>query len=134
VSVRITGRRAIEAAETLGLRLWAYADPTSDGGPVDLAEAKDIARSDPSLITLVEGDLEAWFARNGEQHAVYRRLLKIETSGHSPDLRRLASDERQSMHTALASGDLVRVALAVASANQLFDGWGLERARAASKR
>ena len=54
----------------------------------------------------------------------YKRLLSLETNGRSaPDMRRVMSGERQSLHVALASGDPGRIAAAEAEANWVISMW-----------
>lgn len=47
-----SGSEAIEYAIRTGARLWKAADPTEGARVVSLAEAEEIVRQDPSLITV----------------------------------------------------------------------------------
>ena len=48
--IRISGRRAIDQAETLNIQLHKFADAVDGARAVTIAEARDIAAEDPSLI------------------------------------------------------------------------------------
>lgn len=49
---KLTGHEAIAYAEHFGLDLQKATDPTEEAREVDVDEAKDIAKEDPSLISI----------------------------------------------------------------------------------
>lgn len=54
---KLTGHAAIEYAETHGLTLSKYADPTEDGREgLSVDEAREVAKEDPSLIFIEDGE------------------------------------------------------------------------------
>lgn len=56
----LTGYDAIDYAEANGLTLAKYADPTEDAREgLTVAEAREIAREDPSLIYVPADDTDA---------------------------------------------------------------------------
>ena len=53
---RITGRNAIDQAEALGLQLHKFADAVDGARAVTIAEAREIASEDPSLLYVDQAD------------------------------------------------------------------------------
>lgn len=49
----ITGSDAIRLAERENLTIYCYSNPINDGGSVTAAEARQIAKEDPSLIYVI---------------------------------------------------------------------------------
>lgn len=60
-TTRLTGHAAITAADTFGLTLNKYADPTDPGetraAGISVEVAREVAREDPSLIWLDDADI-----------------------------------------------------------------------------
>lgn len=49
----IRGAKAIELAETTGVKLHKHADPTEGARDLTLEEAREIVKEDPSLVFVV---------------------------------------------------------------------------------